>query len=78
MKKAGYQIGGQHFKRLPKGFDEDFPHADLLLHNGLYSYLENKEINQLNPKTVTEFCFKHFKAMLAVHSWLADVLPLFR
>ncbi|HAB51630.1 MAG TPA: TIGR02453 family protein [Ignavibacteriales bacterium] len=78
MKKAGYQIGGQHFKRLPKGFDEDFPHADLLLHNGLYSYLESKEMNQLKPKTVVDFCFKHFKSMLAVHSWLADVLPLFR
>jgi len=78
MKKFGYQIGGQHFKRLPKGFDENFPHADLLLHNGLYCYLESKEIKQLKPKTVVDFCFKHFKAMLPIHSWLADILPLFR
>jgi uncharacterized protein (TIGR02453 family) len=78
MKKAGYQVGGQHFKRLPKGFNEDFAHRDLLLYNGLYCYLESKEIGLLKPKTVVDFCFKHFKAMLPVHSWLADVLPLFR
>ncbi len=78
VKKAGYQIGGQHFKRLPKGFDENSTHAELLLHNGLYCYLESKEIAQLKPKTIIDFCFKHFKTMLPVHSWLADVLPLFR
>lgn len=78
VKKLGYQIGGKHFKRLPKGFDEDFAYADLLLHNGLYSYLESKKVEQLKPKTVIDFCFKNFKAMLPVHNWLADVLPLFR
>lgn len=76
--KAGYKIGGKHFKRLPKGFDADFPRAELLLHNGLYCYLESKDIGQLKPKSLIDFCFKHFKAMLPVHSWLADVLPIFR
>lgn len=78
VKKLGYQIGGQHFKRLPKGFDADFPNADLLLHNGLYCFYESNDINQLKPKTVVDYCFKHFKAMLPLHSWLADVLPIFR
>lgn len=76
--KLGYQIGGKHFKRLPKGFDEDSPHAELLLHNGLYCYIESKEFDQLKPKTIIDFCFKHFKAMLPVHSWLTDIMPLFR
>lgn len=78
MKKLGYQIGGQHFKRFPKGFDESFPNKELLLHNGLYCYIESKNINELKSKTLIDYCFKHFKAMLPVHSWLADVLPLFR
>jgi len=76
--KLGYKIGGKHFKRLPKGFDADFPHAELLLHNGLYCFYESKDINQLKPKTIIDYCFKHFKAMLPVHSWLTDVLLLFR
>lgn len=76
--KLGYQIGGKHFKRLPKGFDEDSPQAELLLHNGLYCYIESKELDQLKPITIVEFCYKHFKAMLPVHNWLADVLPLFK
>lgn len=78
MEKLGYKIGGQHFKKLPKGFFPDFPHADLLLHNGLYCYMESKNINELKSETLVSYCFKHFKAMLPVHSWLADVLPLFR
>jgi uncharacterized protein (TIGR02453 family) len=78
VKKSGYQIGGQHFKRLPKGFDTDFPHADLLLHNGLYCYTESDNLSLLNQKNVVEYSFKHYKNMLLFHSWLADVLPLFR
>lgn len=78
MKKLGYKIGGQHFKRLPKGFSEDFPNKELLLHNGLYCYIESKNTAELKPKTVVGYCFKHFKAMLPLHAWLADVLPLFR
>jgi uncharacterized protein (TIGR02453 family) len=78
MKKLGYQIGGQHFKRLPKGFDENSPNKELLLHNGLYCYIESKNINELKSESLIEYCFKHFKAMLPLHSWLADVLPLFR
>lgn len=76
--KAGYKIGGKHFKRLPKGFDADFPYTDLLLHNGLYCYFESKNLNELKPKIVVDYCFNHFKAMLPVHSWLVDVLSLFR
>ncbi|NWF89148.1 MAG: DUF2461 domain-containing protein [Ignavibacteriaceae bacterium] len=78
MKKLGYQIGGKHYKRLPKGFNDDSPNAELLLHNGLYSYIESKEMNLLKPNTVIDFAFKHFKAMLPIHNWLADVMPLFR
>lgn len=76
--KIGYSIGGENFKRLPKGFDADFPHAELLLHNGLYCFYESKDVGQLKPKTIIDYSFKHFKAMLPIHSWLADVLPLFR
>ena len=76
--KAGYKIGGKHFKRIPKGFDANFPRAELLLHKGLYCFYESKNIGQLKPKTVFDYCFNHFKAMLPVHSWLADVLPLFQ
>jgi uncharacterized protein (TIGR02453 family) len=78
VKKSGYQIGGQHFKRLPKGFHADFLHADLLLHNGLYCYTESNNLSLLNQKNVMEYTFKHYKNMLLFHSWLADILPLFR
>jgi uncharacterized protein (TIGR02453 family) len=76
--KLGYKIGGKHFKRFPKGFDADFPGVELLLHNGLYCFYESSDLNRLKPKTIIDYCFKHFKAMLPVHSWLTDVLPLFQ
>jgi len=78
MKKLGYKIGGEYFKRLPKGFTEDFPNKELLFHNGLYCYLEKNSLDELNSRTIVDYCFKHFKAMLPLHNWLADVLPLFR
>lgn len=38
LKKAkGLEVGGQHYKRVPKGFAPDHPAAELLKHRGLYA-----------------------------------------
>lgn len=35
-----HEIGGEHYKRVPRGFPADHPRADLLRHAGLYTSLK--------------------------------------
>jgi uncharacterized protein (TIGR02453 family) len=34
--KAGFALGGEKSKRVPRGFDADHPHAELLKHKGFF------------------------------------------
>ena len=31
--KGGYQLSGEHYKRVPRGYDPEHPHAELLRYN---------------------------------------------
>ncbi len=33
--KGGYQLGGEHYKRVPRGYDLEHPHAELLRYSCL-------------------------------------------
>ena len=68
-KKGNYNLGGKTYKRIPKGYDPEYPFADYLLHRGLYLSYEGKDINELKNDPV-DFSFKVFKNMLPVHHWL--------
>ena len=72
VEKAGYPIGGKHYKRVPRGYDPDHPRADLLLHTGLFAIQELK----LPPETHTEkfvtYCTARLKKVLPLFDWLAE------
>jgi len=70
MKKKGYRFGGKTYKRVPKGFDAEYPYAEYLLYNGLYVYEEIKDLKKLPQNDIIKFSFKKFKEMLPVHQWL--------
>ena len=73
MKKGDYGLGGKTYKRIPKGFDPEYPYADYLLYSGFYVFYEGKNINEL-AKDPVNFSFKIFKDMLPVHQWLVKNL----
>ena len=74
MKKGDYNLGGKTYKRVPKGFDPEYPYADYLLYNGFYIYYESKNIDDDLKKDPLNLSFKIFKDMLPVHQWLVDNL----
>jgi uncharacterized protein (TIGR02453 family) len=73
MKKGVYGLGGKTYKRVPKGYDPDYPYADYLLHSGFYIYYEGKNIGDL-VKDPVSYSFKIYKDMLPVHKWLVKNL----
>lgn len=67
--KGDYEVGGKHYKKVPKGFDKDYKYADLLLFNGYYLY-QNFEVEKLINKNVVNEVFKKFKEMSPLHNWI--------
>jgi uncharacterized protein (TIGR02453 family) len=67
-----YGVGGEFYKRVPRGFDPDHPRADLLRYNGLAAYISTKIPEEFYSPALVDWCFKHFKVMAPLHAWLRD------
>lgn len=75
MQAPGYTVGGEHYKRLPKGFeDADGATGKLLRHNALFIDATVPTPKELRSDAFVEFCTGHWKKMSPVHRWLVDNL----
>ena len=76
--RAGeYSIGGEHYKRVPRGYDAGHRRAELLKYNGLYA-----QSGQILPDVITtpefvELCFEHCRSMAPLQQWLVGVAKRF-
>ena len=70
LEKKKYNVGGQHYKRVPRGYDPDHKYGELLLHNGLYAGFETKIPDEFYSAKLVNYCFKHYKSMIPLHKWL--------
>jgi len=68
-----YAVGGEHYKRIPRGYDRDHPRAELLKHNGLFGSIEMPIPEAFTSRDFVELCAGHFEAMLPLHRWLLDM-----
>lgn len=71
-----YEVGGAHYKRVPRGYDADHPRADLLRYNGLWVHAPNA----VDPALITtpdllDACVAHCRKMAPIHQWLVQVTP---
>lgn len=75
VKESGYTVGGEHYKRLPKGFEEaDESTAELLRHKALFVDVSVAAPGQLRSEAFVDFCIDHWQKMSPVHRWLVDNL----
>jgi len=70
LAKKGYAVGGQSYKRVPRGFDPEHPNAALLMHGGLYAGWDGPIPPELYTPKLLDFCVRHYKAVLPLHQWL--------
>jgi len=68
-----YQIGGQHYKRVPQGYDAEHPRADLLRYNGLYAQAPAILPELITSPQLVDICFQHLLNMAPVQQWLVKV-----
>jgi uncharacterized protein (TIGR02453 family) len=70
-----YQLGGKHYKRMPRGYNPDCENAEYLLYNGLYTSVTMPVPNWIHTAEAIDQCTRYFKNMLPVHQWLVSLLP---
>ncbi len=70
-----YEIVGQHYKRVPRGYPSDHPRAELLKFKGLYAH-PKKEIQGgiLSIPALISVCMDHFRRMAPLQQWLVAAL----
>lgn len=74
---SAYEMMGQHYKRVPRGFDADHPRADLLRHNALYVHIRQPLTpTQVASPALIDRCQQHFTVMAAVPRWLAQIFAM--
>ncbi|MBN2400297.1 MAG: DUF2461 domain-containing protein [Candidatus Aminicenantes bacterium] len=70
----GISLGGKHYKRLPPGTDPAHPHAELLLHNGLYAGWEAAVPEEFFSAALIDYCYDKFRTLEPLHHWLTDLI----
>ena len=68
-----YQIGGQHYKRIPRGYVDDHPNAEYLLHNGLWASFEGGLPEELYSFRLLDYCMEKFREMDPIQRWLVQM-----
>ncbi len=72
--KKGYEVGGKHYKRTPRGYDPEHRNADYLLYNGLWAGVTEKVPKELYSRELLDYCFRRFKDMAPLYRWLTEVM----
>lgn len=66
-------LGGQHYKRIPAGFDPSHPNARLLLHNGLHFGQETDIPKEFFSSRLVEYCYERYAPCASLHRWLVKI-----
>ena len=69
----GFDIGGEHYRRVPKGYDIDHPRAKLLKHDGLYISSPKIPTKVLKRPDLVDICYEHAVRIAPVHNWLMNL-----
>lgn len=70
VKKAGYEIGEIHYKKVPRGYDPAHPRAELLRHNTLYAKSPVIDVKNVTSPALLDICLEHSRNMEPLQRWL--------
>jgi len=70
--KAGYEIGGSHYKRVPGSYGADHPRGELLKHAGLYAYVTTAIPKEFFGGALPAYCTGRFKKMAPLNDWVVE------
>ncbi|NIP42348.1 MAG: TIGR02453 family protein [candidate division Zixibacteria bacterium] len=66
-------LGGEQYKRVPRGYDPEHPNSDLLLYKGLTVGIRESIPEIFYQSEIIDYCYTWYKRMLPVHQWLLNL-----
>ncbi len=74
VRAAGpYNVGGEHYRRVPPGYDCPPELHDLLRHNGLYAGIEQPAADALTSPRFVDWCAARLREVAPIHRWLVEL-----
>jgi uncharacterized protein (DUF2461 family) len=70
IKEEGYEVHGEKYKRVPRGYDPEHPNAELLLQKGFHAGHAEPVTALVHSPQLLDFCFEHYRKLLPIHTWL--------
>ena len=74
LSKGRYHLYGERYKKVPRGYPEDHPRAELLRHDGLSVFCEEAVVPSLFSSRLPDWCLRRFQDMLPVHRWVKGLV----
>lgn len=73
VRRAGFDTHGEHYKRVPRGFEElEGDRQRLIRFNALYTSAELAQPKSLATARFVDFCMTRWRKMAPLHRWLVD------
>jgi uncharacterized protein (TIGR02453 family) len=74
LRAAGYEIGGQRYKRAPRGFEAPEDRAELLLHEGVFGWVQlSPPPKEVFSERFPRFCAERYRPLAPLVEWLAPI-----
>ncbi len=73
LKAKGYQLPDPAYKRYPRDFDKDEPHAYLALYRAMYAYISFAPDETFHSERIIDKNFKIYEDMLDLHQWIYEM-----
>ena len=70
---GNFEIGGSHYKRVPREYDPEHPRAALLKFNGLWAKSPTIDKATITSPNLIDVCFEYCETMYPLHEWLVRV-----
>lgn len=71
--KKGYNLGGKHYKRVPRGYDSEHDNVEFLLYNGLTAGYEQPIPDEFYSAALLDYCYQKFVDMYPIQHWLFNL-----
>ena len=71
--KKGYNLGGKHYKRVPRGYDPDHENVEFLLYNGLTAGYEQPVPEEFYSADLLDYCYQKYFDMYPIQHWLFEL-----
>ena len=72
VRGRGHEVGGEHYKRVPRGYDVPPEREELLRHHGLYSYAMLAVPAETHTPAFPRFCAERWRELKPVQDWLVE------